>query len=307
MESIYWRYYNSIRSQKFITIGLFLYMLLFGSIVHSQITEEFKNPINNFLTNEFIGLLEKSKDYRINSDQTLNLRSALSHELEAISLSINPNAIIEYDIAENEGQEIIISDKLLPFLVNYSGKEYKSPSLTLECILIIDNDYHAYYHSTNIISEGLTLRKAIFRNSLGHLELRRISYASDLPSECLTAELSEGESLSTDNVVERTTASEAVQIATVGPSLDRVEIPRISIREVIDNQGQAIIYGFIENHKENGVLIDKETGVTIKVSTLDGYFVLRKYLNVRGYKELNFRYEYGQKFITDKKLVMVKS
>jgi len=300
MDSIYKRYHLNFRTYKVVSI------LLCGlsiSNINAQITEEYKGAISEFLSSEFISLLEKSKDYNSVIDEGPNLKNALANELSVTSISINANAVIEYAKAEENGEILTISDKLLPFLINYSGKSMNQPSITLECIVKEEQNFQAYYYSQNVVSEEPTLRKAIFREIENNIEVRRLSFADVLPNECLPYEETEVTTDSDINAI-----SPPSQLSTIRQvAKPRSKIPRITIREVTESNGSIVIYGFVQNFRPDGFLTDIETSRLINVSSIDGFFVMKKLLRRSGHKELQLRYNYGKKFITDRKLLFIKT
>jgi len=295
MESIHWRYYNSIRSYKFISV---FFVLFISKLAFGQDNVDHKTSISNFLTKELTSLLQKSKDYNSINNKEENLRSALTAELKTLTLSINANAVIEYDQADLNGNEVIISDEILPFLINYSGRTGSVPIISIDCILTKDTDYDVFFTSSGVLAKDNILSKSIFRVHNESLELRRISFANELPNGCINNEKplpnsSEATSSSTNNKSNQATVT-------------RQKIPRITIREASNINGQAFIYGFIENYEKNGFLIDLETNSPINVSSRDGFFVINKFLTPSGYRKIDLKYQYGTKFITDRKLIFVK-
>ncbi|MEE9371793.1 MAG: hypothetical protein V3V00_01945 [Saprospiraceae bacterium] len=290
MESIYRKYNDSIRTVQFVLV---YFVGLLSSPTHAQITQENKKEITAFVNDHYLNLLQKSKDYSVISIDGEDLKSSLVTEFQELNFNINTNAIIEYDITKNQGKDIIITDKMIPFLINYAGKKFSTPSVDLECIVNFDNAFLAFYNSRNIVSDQSTLRKMIFKEVNGIIELRRISFAEKLPISCKVEDI---------HTIESNTAT----ITSESFQKNQLTIPRIIIREALQVNGEVFVYGFIDNYKTNGILTDLETGTRIKVSTRDGFFVMRKFLTVLGFKELNLKYDYGQKFIMDKKLVFLK-
>lgn len=297
MESIHRRYYNSIKSYKFI---IFVFALCYVSNLSSQVNQESENSIRTFLTSDFVNLLEKARDYYDLSSNGSSLKSAMSNELNNLKFQINEKAIIEYDKANRDGDEVIISDQLLPFLINYAGREFSNPLISIECITSDNGNLEAYYYSQNVISSNKNLRKAIFRTVQEKLELRRISYAENVPVGCgaNSGEIAQSESIVIDGVSDVAAHQAYLKAKSI--------IPRITFKEASNVNGQAIIYGFVQNHQTNGVLTDIETGEFINVSERDGFFVISKYLISTGHREISLKYQYGKKFITNRKLVFVK-
>lgn len=260
----------------------------------SQVSDDIKSTIEKFLNEEYIELLQKVNDYR--SVGSTSLQNSISHELNNLSIKINQNAIIEYaKTVTPTSTEQIISDKIIPFLINYAGKEYSTAKVNNECIVSTDGDYHAYFYSQGIVADSDVLRRAIFRINDSHLELRRISFVTRLSSECQPVALG--------------ATSPSTTIAAHRNSLKKkqkkpaVIIPKITLRQVEAQNGYAAIYGFIQNHKSIGKLTDQKTGEQIPVSDLDGYFYINRLMGSNSYLNLHFRYDYGSKFIIDKKLV----
>ena len=296
MESIYWRYHYSIRPYKFITL---LFFLGFISLVRSQSNLSEKDEIAKFLTDDFVSLLQKVKDYGELKNANSNLSNAIASELDNLDIAINPSAVIEYDKTTTQGQDVVISDQLLPFLINYAGRETGKPVLTIECILEKPSDFHIYFRSSGIINLDNQLSKAIFKKVNNDLELRRMSFENKLDNECGINE----DEVQSDAFV-RSSENES---STDRSNLKlRNSLPRITIREATVVNGQAIIYGFILNHEKNGILIDLENNSSVNISDIDGFFVLNKLLKGSGHQELQLKYQYGEKFILDRKLLFLK-
>ena len=304
MESTYRRYIYSITAYRIINIAAFSF---FGVIALGQSEEEYKLQIKTFLEAEYLELLQKSQDYRNYSDGELDLRAAISAEINSTDLRINTNAIIEYDKTNNSGHEIVISDHLLAFLINYAGKDYGTPIIKLECALRDDDTYHAFFYSQNEVSKEQSLRKAIFKIMDNKLEIRRLSYFNVLPPDCrkkITVVAGRPSlTVVVDGVSALTTVVDGLPKA--GRPIPASTVPKIVIKEQYLQSGQIVLYGVVENFEEDGTLIDQENGAPIRVSPIDGFFVLRKYGGSARFFEVSLKYQYGDKFIIDRKIVLM--
>ena len=298
MESIYRRHNNCIPT---FIIGLILFVCPYWGL--SQVTEEYKEEITSFIQDQFPRLLLTSSDYASIRDSDDRLRTSLEREINNLDLNINSNMVVEYDQTTNNGENVVISDKLIPFLINYTGRNLDNPILEFECLTSDGSNLLAYYHSENVISDSRSLRKMIFRISDGGLELRRISFQSKIPDECLGR----------PEVDNEETVSETIEITSNPPSTQEVRaepvvkrsIPSIRVTEARYINGNAYIYGFILNHKQNGILTDLDSQSFIKVSDLDGFFAFQKNMNSKGYQTISLRYDYDQKFLSDKILIFI--
>jgi len=305
MESIYRRHHYSITA----LIYLLVHSLIIPS-VSGQVTDQHKEEISTFIVEKYPNLLNLSKDYSSLGRNTIDLRSSLEREIKVLDFKINDNAIVEYDYAENDGQQIVISDKVLSFLINYSGKSYGTPAIEFECIVARDENIEAYYSSSNEVSQQSTLRKMIFREVNENLELRRVSFSSNLPEECRPNTFIEQEpTAAVPSPTEEVPTNEPPTISPEPPlvNIPRVSIPSIEISEARYINGEAYIYGFVRNFKSNGRLTDLNLNSRINVSERDGYFAIKRPMTSNGYRELKLRYDYGPKFIKDQMLLFIKT
>ena len=283
MESTNRRYNHRIATHGALIAGT---ILLFSSLSFTQTEQDYQHQIKKFLESEYPNLLQKAKDYQNYTDGKVDLNSALSTEIKTSGLNIHSNAVVEYDQMKENGSDLIIDDPFLAFLINYAGRDFEDPNIFVECSERKDETYTVWYTSENEVSHSPRLRKAIFRIIKNALEVRRLSYDHVIPESCKPPIKKEMEK-----------EKEIVNL---------VRVPKITVRQQRFNGSDIVLYGMIENFVQNGILTDQETGHRIKVSPIDGFFLLRKQPKEQRFFDVALKYQYNNKFITDRKIVLLR-